>query len=439
MEDEIMKDEIMKDEIMEDEIMEDEIIKDENIKDENKLNVDDVLLEYYNLKNKYEKDYYDKYVKPIVLGNYSKLTKRKKFQELNKPLCINCKQPVGTIFKRKYYEEYNNKTEVIVFTANCGNILNPCDLDIEIHKSVRESYDKLIKENNEELNKYKLEIIKLKNKILFLGKNNVNVQDEFEKYKEAILYYSNIIGGYTEENIMINDNPEENEKLKNLIISLNQLEIIQFKDYIKKYMDNDDDNMLTNAINMYVNEIIPKLKEIRELKYKTMYINYDEDKNKILVQSKYSFEGMNFYDKDVDEVVKFIKGSKIEETKKSKLKISVLKEKPVSQSKSKSSKTLKNIGKTSKSKTKKRELKIEKKEVEEPEELEFDVEFENEEPILKDTESVPKNLEFEADIEFESEENPIESVKDESVKISFIPKRIGEKIILNEATEALEK
>lgn len=329
--------------------------------DENKLNVDDVLLEYYNLKNKYEKDYYDKYVKPIVLGNYSKLTKRQKFQELKKPLCINCKQPVGTIFKRKYYEEYNNKTEVIVFTANCGNILNPCDLDIEIHKSLRESYDKLIKKNNEELNKYQLEIIKLKNKILFLGKNDVNEKeyiDEFKKYKEAILYYSNIIGEYTEENITINDNPEESEKLRNLIISLNQIEIMQFKDYIKKYMDNNDDNMLTNAINMYINEIIPKIKEIRDLKYKTMYINYDEDKNKILVQSKYSFEGMNFYDKDVDEVVKFIKGSKIEETKKSKLKISKLKEKPES---IKSSKTLKKIGKTLKSKTKKRELKIKKK------------------------------------------------------------------------------
>lgn len=414
------------------------------MEDENKLNVDDILLEYYNLKNKYEKDYYDKYVKPIVLGNYSKLTKRQKFQELKKPLCINCKQPVGTIFKRKYYEEYNNKNELIVFTANCGNILNPCDLDIEIHKSLRETYDKLIKKNNEELNKYQLEIIKLKNKILFLGKNNVNEKeyiDEFKKYKEAILYYSNIIGEYTEENITINDNPEEAEKLRNLIISLNQFEIIQFKDYIKKYMNDNDDNMLINAINMYTNEIIPKLKEIRDLKYKTMYINYDEDKNKILVQSKYSFEGMNFYDKDVDEVVKFIKGSKIEETKKSKLKISELKEKSESQ---KSSKTLKNIGKTSKTKTKKRELKIKEKEVEseEPEELE---------------ESDINDIEFKADIEFEKEESdegetvindveveleeeePVKSIKDKLIKISSIPKKIGEKIILNEATEALEK
>ena len=424
---------------------------DEIIDEENKFNIDDSLLEYYNLKNRYEKDHYNKYIKPIVLGNYSKLTKRQKFQELKKPLCINCKQPVGTIFERKYYKEYKNKTNVIIFTATCGNILSPCELNIEIHKSLRETYDKLIKEYDEELNKYKMEIIKLKNKILFLGKNNVNENkyiEEFNKYKDAIVYYSNTIGEYTEENIMINDNPEKNEKLINLITSLNQIEIMQFKDYIKKYMDDNDDNMLNNAINMYITEIIPKLKEIRDLKYKTMYINHDEDKNKILIQSKYSPEEMNFYDKDVDEVVRFIKGIKVGEITKNKLKISETKEK----SKSKST-TLKNTGKTLKTKTKKRILKIEKeksKEPEESEDLDVEVEFE----IPKEISEKEKELEEESeeeiniDLVFESdssnnEEDKITSVAEpinvKSLKISSVPKKIGEKIVLNEATEALEK
>ena len=424
---------------------------DEIIDEENKFNIDDSLLEYYNLKNRYEKDHYNKYIKPIVLGNYSKLTKRQKFQELKKPLCINCKQPVGTIFERKYYKEYKNKTNVIIFTATCGNILSPCELNIEIHKSLRETYDKLIKEYDEELNKYKMEIIKLKNKILFLGKNNVNENkyiEEFNKYKDAIVYYSNTIGEYTEENIMINDNPEKNEKLINLITSLNQIEIMQFKDYIKKYMDDNDDNMLNNAINMYITEIIPKLKEIRDLKYKTMYINHDEDKNKILIQSKYSPEEMYFYDKDVDEVVRFIKGIKVGEITKNKLKISETKEK----SKSKSI-TLKNTGKTLKTKTKKRILKIEKeksKEPEESEDLDVEVEFE----IPKEISEKEKELEEESeeeiniDLVFESdssnnEEDKITSVAEpinvKSLKISSVPKKIGEKIVLNEATEALEK
>ena len=296
-----------------------------------------------------------------------------------------------------------------------------------------------------------MEIIKLKNKILFLGKNNVNENkyiEEFNKYKDAIVYYSNTIGEYTEENIMINDNPEKNEKLINLITSLNQIEIMQFKDYIKKYMDDNDDNMLNNAINMYITEIIPKLKEIRDLKYKTMYINHDEDKNKILIQSKYSPEEMNFYDKDVDEVVRFIKGIKVGEITKNKLKISETKEK----SKSKSI-TLKNTGKTLKTKTKKRILKIEKeksKDPEESEDLDVEVEFE----IPKEISEKEKELEEESeeeiniDLVFESdssnnEEDKITSVAEpinvKSLKISSVPKKIGEKIVLNEATEALEK
>ena len=446
--------------------------------DENKSNINDALSEYYNLKNKYEKDYYNKYINPIIVGNYSKLAKRQQFQQLEKASCINCKQPVGTIFERKYYKEYNNKNDLIIFTAKCGNIYNPCDLDIEIHKSLRESYDSLIKHNSKELNKYQMEIIKLKNKILFLGKNKDNEAkyiDDFNTYKEAILYYSDVIGGYTEENIMMNNNPEENEKIINLISTLNQLEIMTFKDYIKEYMDNNDDNMLEKAINMYVNEIVPKLKEIRELKYKTMYIDHDEDKNKILIQSKYSLEGMNFYNEDVDEVVKFIKGSKVEDSKK-RLKISELESKTKTKSKSKTlknisdkkiknvGKTLKNVDKTLKSETKKLRIpsnKIEKQEIELGEENKLEEENNSEEIDFGEVEFEIENNSEEIDfgeVEFEIENNkdkeqsrseseekieftiePEKSDNIESLKIISAPKKIGKKIKLNEATEALEK
>jgi hypothetical protein len=424
--------------------------------DENKLNVNDSLLEYYTLKHNYEKKYYDKNVKPIITSGFSKLVKKQKFQELKKPFCINCNQPVGTLFQRKYYQEYNDKAEVIVYTAKCGNILNPCDLNIEIHKSLRESYDKLIKENQKYLNDSQMEIIKLKNKILFLGKKNINEKeyiDEFENYKSNILNYSQIIGEYTEQNIMINDNPEEQEKLTNLIISLNQQEIIQFNDYIKEYMDTNNDSILNNAINMYVNEIIPKVEEIRKLKYKTMYVLNDDEGNHRLIQSKYSPEGMNFYDESVDEVVSFIKGSKVESIKKSKLSIGEELgieegegEEEIKKSKTLKNvgKTLKNIGKTSKAKTQKKKLKIsdeniieEEKnepEVEEPkeEEEEEEISFSRKKTKVLVEEEQPKELE-------DTEEEPeILFSRKSKVKTSTItPKKIGKNIILNEATEAL--
>ena len=371
--------------------------------DENKIIINDKLLEYYTLKNEYEQTYYQKHVKPIVMSNYSNLTKRKKYQELSKPQCINCKQPVGTIFERKYYNEYGDKREVIVFTAKCGNLLNPCDLNIEIHKSLRENFDKLIEEHTRILNDYQMKIIKLKNKLLFLGKNKMDEQqyiDEFETYKKQILYHSETIGEYIEENILINDNPEEKTKLNNLISSLNQQEIMQFKDYIKQFMETNNENLLVSAVNMYVKEIIPKLEEIRNMKYKTMYVIHDAEHNHTLIQSKYSQEGMNFYDDYVDEVVHFIKGSKVESTKKSKIKVSQKTEEENIEKTSKKSKTLKSGKTSSKAKTQKKKLKITDKNINEEEQ-------QNETVIEKKV----KSIKYESEDEGEDEDETLFSEK----------------------------
>lgn len=437
---------------------------DKNISDD----VDEKLLEYYSLKKEYISKHYDKFISPILMYPHSKLQKRRQFQKLQKPLCINCSQPVGTIFERTYHESYNEKQEIIVFTAKCGNILNPCDLNIEIHKSVREPYDKVIKKADNMLNKIKLNIIKLKNKILFSGKGNAD--DDivtFNGYKDDIIYYTDLIGSYTEENIMINDNPEDIDRLKNLIVSLNQIEIIQFKEFIEEYDKTSDNNFLNKAVNMYVSEIIPKLKEIQELKYKTNYVERDSNGNFVLVQSKYSPEGMNLYDKNADEVVSFITGIKL---KKNKTKIQISKNKKSNvddmdstsniKSKSKKSKTLKTTGKTSKTKTSKKTLKISDDVneddvtedvvedvpvpvIEEKSKFKEIIELDDGDIVFdSDSDDVKEDLNKRDDIVFNDEENDkkeeIQNVGIGEQQKLKVPKRIGKNIILNEATEAIE-
>jgi len=416
----------------------------------NVLDVDESLSEYYALKKKYISSHYDEYISPIVMTalSTSKLFKRRKFQELKKPLCINCSQPVGTIFERKYYEEYNGKPDIIVFTAKCGNTLNPCDLNIEIHKSLRESYDKTIQKANKKLNDIQLKIIKLKNKILFLGKGNLNEAEyieEFNNYKDDIIHYTELIGSYTEENIMVNDNPEDIDKLKNLIASLNQLEIIKFKEFIQEYDRTKDDNNLDKAVNMYVNEIIPKLKEIQQLKYKTNYVERDLNGTYYLVQSKYSLEGKNFYDENADEVVKFITGTALK-THKKKIKMS----KGESKGESKN-KTLKTTGKTSKTKTSKKKLKITEPEPEPEDDVVVkdipkskpvievkDIIFEDsDEEEQKQEEEKEEQKQEEQKQEQIEEENQNMIIENKSLK-EKVPTRIGKRIILNEATEAIE-
>jgi len=406
--------------------------------DTNMLDVDESLSEYYNLKKKYISSHYNKYIGPIVISQNSKLQKRRKFQELKKPLCINCLQPVGTIFERKYYENYGEKEDVIVFTAKCGNILNPCDLNIEIHKSHRESYDKIIQKANKKLNDVQLKIIKLKNKMLFLGKGNNNEAEyikEFNIYKDDIIYYTELIGSYVEENIMETDNPEDKERLINLIASLNQLEIIKFKEYIQEYNITNDDTILDRAVNMYVNEILPKITEIRNLKYDINYVERDENKNYILVQTKNEFI---IEDKNVDEVVKFITGAKLEKNKK-KIKISKKKSKVVSTSNAKS-KTLKTTDKTSKTKTLKKKLTISSSDSksENPEDI---VELNDEEIKSPDTKIINNKSIFNSDDD-EDEIEIITEIKkttqnNQSQQQLKVPKKINKRIILNEATEAI--
>jgi hypothetical protein len=425
--------------------------------------LNDKLQEYYELKKNYEKGYYDKYVKPISENpTYSKVTKRRLFQELKKPLCINCKQPVGTIFERKYYRELNDKTEVIVFTAKCGNTLNPCELNIEIHKSKRDTYATLINDASKKLYDFQMKIIKLKNQILFLGKGVANKDEyinEFNEYKTGVLRYSEMVGEFIEENIMMNDNPEENEKLKYLISSLNQNEIMVFNKFINEYLENSlgtsetsVDNILSNAMNMYIKDIQPKIEEIRNLKYKTMYVNFDQKENVYkLIQSKTSDEEMHYYDESIDEVVSFVKGFKLDNNPiKSKLKISDLEgeeskrtedsKRTEESKKSKKSKTLKSI-KSSKSRTMKKPLKITETSIQEQEQ--------EQEQTQNQIQELDDDIQFinDSDDDIFTAEPTSQSVRriisDEEESKSQLPvnkniKKIGNKIVINEETEANE-
>jgi len=286
----------------------------ENNKENNEEIVMESLREYYRLKKNYEKKYYDKYVYKIINSKKSKAKKKELYNKLLKPQCINCKQNVGTIFERKYYEEYNDKFDVVVFTAKCGDILNPCDLNIEIHRSARESYSSMIDEIKQKINKTQLDIILLKNKTLFLDGKNKN--DEylklFEELREKIKEEYSILTKLNEENTFINDNPDEIDELNNLISTLNQDDILNFKKKINEYLTKGDEESLKNAIKNYIDDINTKIMRIRQLKYKIMYVSYDE-KNKIhsLIQDKYSYDGKHFYDSLVDEVVSFVKGNKL--------------------------------------------------------------------------------------------------------------------------------
>lgn len=277
----------------------------------------EAINEFYRLKDKYENGYYEKYVKPILKSNKSKREKRLEYSKLPKHECINCKRNVGTVFSTRNDEQTRTKK----FKAVCGDVKEPCPLDIQIEYSLRESMNKLINDGLKNIERIKLDIIKEKNDALFF---NVDVVDVFEKLTKELKSTTEDTGYIIENNILRNDNPEKYNLLKEMIDEFGKGFILPFKEMIKEYNETNNELKINEAVTFYINEMIPKLKEIQLLKYNINIVEFDEKENKYkLIQLPNSIESNEFSIKEDDKVIKFVKGIRKEKKKTRKEEIEI--------------------------------------------------------------------------------------------------------------------
>lgn len=265
----------------------------------------EAINEFYRLKDKYQSSYYEKYVNPISRrSNKSKREKRIEYSKLPKPECINCKRNVGTIF----YINIDEPEQIRVFKAYCGDRQDPCPLDIQINYAMRVQMDEIIREGLAEIEKIKLDIIKEKNNSLFFNKGVVDV---FNNLTENLKAETENTGYVIETNILRNDNPEKRVLLRQTIDEFGKGLILPFKQMVKEFNETNNELILNQAVNFYINEIIPKLKEILLLKYDVCMVEYDESNNIYkLIQLPNSIESNEYYLKGDDKVVKFVRGVK---------------------------------------------------------------------------------------------------------------------------------
>jgi len=266
----------------------------------------EAINEYYRLKDKYESIYYDKYVKPIVKSDKSNREKRVDFSKLPKHECINCKRNVGTIFSIvQVSDELLRK-----FIVKCGDISDPCPLDIQINYSSRETFDTLIFNGLEDIEKIKLKIIKEKNNALFFN-NNSDIISSFERLTNNLKFETEHTGANIETNILKNHNPVKINLLNKTIDEFGKAFVIPFKQMIQNYMEKNDELILNQALRFYVDEMLPKLNEIQTLKYQVNFVEYNETSGEyILIQRQNSLQDKEFsFDSD-DKVIKFIRGVK---------------------------------------------------------------------------------------------------------------------------------
>ncbi len=266
--------------------MDENEIVDEN-KTDDKTKYLEALDKYYEMKDQYETSINNEKKKIISIPNLSWKEKRLKYSEL-RPKCINCGRPVGSIFTCKGNEDFER-----ILTAVCGDKENPCPFNIKINLAETNDIRDLMKEDEESLMEYKKSIILDKNDFLFGYISSEEAVKKFEEIREKVItatensqYFLTIFNVTT-------DSSTKKEMLNKI-----QTEIYTNIENIKKmmleYEKTQNRQFVTDAAEIYVTDMTPRLKKLMNLKYATSYVDYEDDGTYKLVQLPYSIEQLEF-------------------------------------------------------------------------------------------------------------------------------------------------
>jgi hypothetical protein len=280
---------------------------DEKTEQDNK-NIKEAIEEYYQSKNTYENNYHENYIKPILKQKQlSNKEKKSLFQKLPKPKCINCKRNVSTIFSIKVDNSYTNH----VYSAFCGDTVSPCPLNIKIQMPNVKLIGDILLDNESSygsINMSKIKIIKAKNDLLFGYLKENEAFNKFEDLTKELEEETKLYEYFVEKFISEYDNVVEKDKLIKEKIELG-LNIQQFKSMIKDYNKSNNPQIVYNAVELYINDIEPKLKKIQDLSFSVNKVEYNEnEENYFLIQKKYTIEQLEIK-YDIAKIDSFIIGT----------------------------------------------------------------------------------------------------------------------------------
>jgi len=273
----------------------------------NKPTIEEALEEFYKLKSKYENDYKEKYLVPIV-KNIKKNARQKRVDYSKLPLhpCINCGRNVGSIFSIKQHDAELKRT----YSIKCGDSKEPCPLNILFHYSNRSLYEDTINELLTSMEELKTDIIKEKNNALFFS--NGNPLDRFEEITAELKRTAELVGSLIEQNILQTDNPVRAEETRKLIYKFNTNYVRPFKTMIDRYSQYSSEVDITEATRFYTEEMIKIIEEIQRLKFHINNVEYDDVKKTFtLIQKKNTLEDKEYFYGGDDDVVHFVKGNSL--------------------------------------------------------------------------------------------------------------------------------
>lgn len=270
------------------------------------MDVYEALNEYFGLKNDYE--FVIETNKKAILKQkkLSNKDKRKKYKAF-KPKCVNCHNPKGSIFKTTYFGQTSETNPYREFSATCGNIANPCNLNIVIHIGNTEQLPDMLDHIENQIKEEKKLIIDDKNKLLFGYIKTEDALKNFEEIKETIGFFNSIYEIYLEEYYKIIENDDKNKELTSLIReTYTHIDDIKFR--IKTMNQTNDLRIAEEVVTLYIKTLKPIMETINMLKYNENYVLLHSDSGTYqLIQNKYSIEKLS-YTSFTNKIVSFTIG-----------------------------------------------------------------------------------------------------------------------------------
>ena len=259
--------------------------------------LDESIAKYYEYKSRYETVRREK-IRDIVTTPDVSAKKKKRDARAVVKKCVNCNKSGGT----KFWTEKGH------LRAVCGNKTDPCNFHIDIFKGIGiSSFEYMYNLLNEEVEDNKREIIKLKMNTIF---NYMEEKDTARKFKDVLKDYKTtefIMNGYLENEKNRMMNPDVQSTLTKKMLAV-QISLKESRELIEEYKKTGDRRIIEQAVEKHINEIIPDLNTIRDLKYPVIEMVKQKGEHS-LFQLPYSMNELYHYP-DTAEKPRVIKFSK---------------------------------------------------------------------------------------------------------------------------------
>lgn len=223
---------------------------------ENKIDYLEALNIYFGLKHNYEQSVLA--AKKKAFSSAKTKASGKRQIALIKPKCINCRKPGGTIFELK-----NDK-----YIALCGvqELHNKCNLNIQLYRGQFADEESMLYDFKNVVDEVKEKIVRQKLDTLFEYVSEkeaaVRFKKEIENFNFESSIYNELLQSHNEKYYSKTKQDVINDKMK----KINEL-IEQYNVILDDYKNNNDNReLLRDAIRLQIQTITPEMENLRRLK-----------------------------------------------------------------------------------------------------------------------------------------------------------------------------